>query len=319
MEILVLGCSNVFLRRVLPALNSNKEIKKIHIASKSKTQAIKELEFCNKIGIWFDDYSVAINSLCSDLVYISLPNHLHFKWAKKSLETGLNVIVEKPATINFLDSENLVELSLKKNLCLAESIVWPFHPIIDIVKNNLNLAQNKLIVVNASFTVPSFKSDNFRNFSEYGGGAFNDMSAYAASIGRVLFNKEPTSISGKQLAFDESTHINTCFSIKLEFGKNKIVKGVFGFGLDYQNNIEINGSNFLFELNRVFSPPADIEIPLKTRKNSLFTEKFYKGDAYAQFFESMLATYKTKEKIEWSNNLLKDATISNKLKPLIIS
>mgnify|MGYP000715771286 FL=1 len=95
MEILVLGCSNVFLRRVLPALNSNKEIKKIHIASKSKTQAIKELEFCNKIGIWFDDYSVAINSLYSDLVYISLPNHLHYIWAKKSLEEGLNVIVEK--------------------------------------------------------------------------------------------------------------------------------------------------------------------------------------------------------------------------------
>ena len=175
-----------------------------------------------------------------------------------------------------------------------------------------------MIVVNASFTVPSFKSDNFRNFSEYGGGAFNDMSAYAASSGRVLFNKEPTSISGKQLAFDESTHINTCFSIKLEFGKNKIVKGVFGFGLDYQNNIEINGSNFLFELNRVFSPPADMDVNIKSNKYSTYFNENFKGDAYASFFDSVLSTCQNQDRIKWLDLIIQDAELTNKLKSKIL-
>jgi dTDP-3,4-didehydro-2,6-dideoxy-alpha-D-glucose 3-reductase len=319
MEILVLGCSDVFLRRVLPALNSCEGITKIHIASVSKTRTLNQVKVCKKIGVWFDDYTAAIKSSYSDLVYISLPNHLHYIWAKKSLEEGLNVIVEKPATINLSDSEYLVELSLNKNLCLAESTVWPFHPAIDVVKNNLIQAQDKFLSVNASFTVPAFNEDNFRNFPEFDGGAFNDMSAYASSIGRVLFNEFPSYISGEAISFDKSTNIITSFSIKLEFGKNKVVQGFFGFDLDYKNNLEIKGRNFSLDLNRVFSPPADIEISLKAKIDDLCNEKFFIGDAYAKFFESILATYNTNKKKLWSDVLLKDAIITNKLKSSIVS
>ena len=100
MEILVLGFSSVFMRRVLPALNSCKEITRINIASESKSNFFLKEKVGEKFGTCFDSYSSAINSSCSELVYISLPSHLHFVWAKKSLEHGMHVIVEKPATLN---------------------------------------------------------------------------------------------------------------------------------------------------------------------------------------------------------------------------
>jgi predicted dehydrogenase len=312
-----LGCSSVFLRRVLPALNSCAEITKIHVASKSKSHSLLDKKISGKLGIWFDDYLIAINSLCSDLVYISLPNHLHFIWAKRSLEAGLHVVIEKPATLKLSDAECLVDLSYKRNLCLAESTVWPFHPNIEIVKNNLIPFQDKPIVVDATFTVPAFKNDNFRNFPEFGGGAFNDLSAYAVSIGRVLFDEKPRSFSGESLSFDELTGIDTAFSVKMEFGKDKILKGFFGFGFDYKNTLEISGTSFLFELNRVFSPPRDIKIKIKTKIDKRCTDQFFKGDPYANFFESILATYNTKEKFEWSEMLLQDADLTFKLKSVI--
>ena len=318
MEILVLGCSSVFLRRVLPALNSCAEITKIHVASKSKSHSLLDKKICGKLGIWFDDYSIAINSLCSDLVYISLPNHLHFIWAKRSLEAGLHVVIEKPATLKLSDAECLVDLSYKRNLCFAESTVWPFHPNIEIVKNNLIPFQNKPIVVDATFTVPAFKTENFRNFPEFGGGAFNDLSAYAVSIGRVLFDEKPRSVSGELLSFDKLTGIDSSFSVKMEFGKGKILKGVFGFGFDYKNILAISGSSFLFELNRVFSPPPDIEINIKTKIDECCTDQFFKGDSYAKFFDSILATYKTKERLEWSELLLQDADLTYRLKSVIM-
>ena len=83
--------------------------------------------------------------------------------------------------------------------------------------------------------------------------------------GRVLFDDKPYSVSGKLLSFDELTGIDTGFSVKMEFSKGKILQGVFGFGSDYKNTLEISGSSFLFELNRVFSPPPDIEINIKTK------------------------------------------------------
>jgi len=319
MDILVLGCSEVFIRRALPALNSCAKVTKIHVASKSKSLTSLDRKIHGKLGHWFDDYSSAINSSCSDLVYISLPNHLHFIWSKKSLESGLNVIVEKPATLKLSETEALVNLSRKRNLCFAEATVWPFHPNIENIKKDLVPFKDKPIKVNATFTVPSFDDNNFRNFSKYGGGVFNDMSTYAVSIGRVLFDENPHIISGTLLSFDKTKGIDTCFSIKMEFSKGKILQGIFGFGLDYKNTLDISGDSFIFKLNRVFSPPADIEIKIKITLDNYSMEKLHKGDTYENFFDSVLSTYDTKKKLEWSELILQDAILTNKLKSVIES
>ena len=96
------------------------------------------------------------------------------------------------------------------------------------------------------------------------------------------------------------------------------MQGGFGFGFDYKNTLEISGSSFLFELNRVFSPPPDIEINIKTKIDECFTDQFFKGDPYAKFFDSILATYKTKERLEWSELLLQDADLTYRLKSVIM-
>ncbi len=318
MEILVLGYSDVFLRRVLPALNSCAGVTKIHVASKSKLANQLSSDLSEKFGLFFNDYLAAINASCADLVYISLPNHLHFIWAKTSLESGLHVVTEKPATLKLSDTEYLVNLSHKRNLCFAESTVWPFHPNIEIIKNNLISFQDNPIIVDATFTVPAFKTDNFRNFIEFGGGAFNDMSAYAVTIGRVLFDDVPYAISGELLSSDKLSEVDTGFSVKMEFDKGRIIQGTFGFGFEYRNIIEITGSDFLFELNRVFSPPSNIEINLKTTIDNHHKEELHKADSYANFFDLILATYNTKEKSKWSETLLQDAILTYRLKSKII-
>jgi len=317
MDILVLGCSSVFKRRVLPALNSCKEITRINIASESQDSFLFKNKLGNKLGKLFDNYETAINSSCSDLVYISLPNHLHFYWAKKSLESGMNVVVEKPASLNLKDSEFLIDLSQKKNLCLAESTVWSFHPAIDFIKNNLKINRDKSLLVQAKFTVPNFESNNFRNFPEFGGGAFNDLSAYAVSIGRVLFDESPISIHGNLISSDNLTGIDKKFSVEMEFSKNRKIGGIFGFGFDYKNTLKINGNNYSFELDRVFSPPSDKEIDLKVLFDGKATYKYLKADAYAIFFNSIFQTYNTKNKFVWSEILYQDAIMTNKLRSLV--
>ena len=48
-----------------------------------------------------------------DTIYVALPNHLHFPFAKEALEAGKHVIVEKPFTTNV--SEALIWLG--KRVC----------------------------------------------------------------------------------------------------------------------------------------------------------------------------------------------------------
>ena len=62
---------------------------------------------------------------------ISLPNSLHYFWAKKSLEKNYHVIIDKPATLNFRQAKDLIKLAKKKRKLLSEAVVFQYHYQID--------------------------------------------------------------------------------------------------------------------------------------------------------------------------------------------
>lgn len=57
-----------------------------------------------------------------DTVYIGLPNHLHFQYAKEALMNGKHVICEKPFTSNLEEFLELQQLARGSGLILAEAI-----------------------------------------------------------------------------------------------------------------------------------------------------------------------------------------------------
>lgn len=54
-----------------------------------------------------------------ELVIVNTPNSTHFDYAKKALEAGKHVVVEKPFVINAKDGEPLIALAKEKGLVLA--------------------------------------------------------------------------------------------------------------------------------------------------------------------------------------------------------
>lgn len=54
-----------------------------------------------------------------ELVIINTPVQTHYEYAKKALEAGKNIIVEKPFTVNVDEAEELVELAKEKGLFLS--------------------------------------------------------------------------------------------------------------------------------------------------------------------------------------------------------
>lgn len=74
-----------------------------------------------------------------DTVYIAAPNHLHFPYAKKALEKGLNVIVEKPACSNSREMTALDELANQKGKLLLEAISTRHFPVYEQIRKALPL------------------------------------------------------------------------------------------------------------------------------------------------------------------------------------
>ena len=56
-----------------------------------------------------------------DTVYVALPNHLHFPFAKKALENGKHVIIEKPVTSNGRELEELIAIARQQSLMIFEA------------------------------------------------------------------------------------------------------------------------------------------------------------------------------------------------------
>lgn len=54
-----------------------------------------------------------------ELVIINTPVQTHYEYAKKALEAGKNIIVEKPFTVNVSEAEELVKLAEEKGLFLS--------------------------------------------------------------------------------------------------------------------------------------------------------------------------------------------------------
>ena len=57
-----------------------------------------------------------------DTVYVALPNHLHYDYAKKTLLAGKHVICEKPFTLTLAEFEDLAKIAEQNNRILLEAI-----------------------------------------------------------------------------------------------------------------------------------------------------------------------------------------------------
>lgn len=65
------------------------------------------------------DFSEIIKDKNVQLLIISLPNHLHFEFAKRGLEAGKHVVVEKPITPDSRKADQLISLAKEKNVVLS--------------------------------------------------------------------------------------------------------------------------------------------------------------------------------------------------------
>jgi len=61
-------------------------------------------------------------------IVIATPAVLHYKMAKKALESGKDVFVEKPLSLDLSDAKNLIKISEKNNRILMVGHILQYHP-----------------------------------------------------------------------------------------------------------------------------------------------------------------------------------------------
>ncbi len=144
------------------------------ISSRTRDRASEVAEALD-IDSAFGDYETMFAEADIDAVYNPLPNALHAKWSQRAADHGLDVLCEKPLTVDTAGAVDLFDYCAEQGVTLMEAFMYQFHPRTrrarEIVKNELG----EVHTVDASFKFSLGDASNIRLDPELAGGSLMDV------------------------------------------------------------------------------------------------------------------------------------------------
>ncbi len=181
------------------------EVNNARLLSVASKNLVKLDSYKNKYKIeekyLFNSYEELIDCNDIDIVYIALPNSLHHQWVLKIIEKDKNVLVEKPATMNFSEAESIKNKLIGKNLFFGEAFMYRYLPqtkfVIDILQNK---DIGEIYSMNSRFGINLLTKRKFLFFNkkkkidpkeirfnkEFGGGSIYDLGCYPSSFSLLI-------------------------------------------------------------------------------------------------------------------------------------
>lgn len=252
----IIGCSEIAFRRFMPAAESLNEINICSIAEeydKSKLDV-----FCDKYKLEIkDDFQSLINDPKINAVYIPQPPALHYKWAKVALEHGLHVLIEKPSTISYELSKELVEIAKKNNLALHENYMFQYHSQIGKIRDIINSGKiGEIRLLRADFGFPKRAANDFRYNKSLGGGALLDAGGYAVKLACLLLD-DTIKVDSAMLNYLPEYEVDMYGSATLSNSTGQVMQIGFGMDNSYRCSLDVWGSTGHLSTNRIFTAPEN--------------------------------------------------------------
>ena len=223
MKVGILGTGMIVkaLMKTVDLLN----FEKMYILGTQETKEETE-ELARTYGIekCFYDYEEMLKSDV-DTIYVALPNHLHYAFAKKALMNDKHVIIEKPITSNAEELKKLISIAKDKKLIILEAMNIHYLPAYKSIKDILpKLGQIKIISLNYSqysSRYNAFKEGTILPAFDYhkSGGALMDINVYNIHFIVGLFGK-PQAITYQA---NIEHHIDTSGMLMLDYGSFKVI------------------------------------------------------------------------------------------------
>lgn len=311
-SILFLGYSNLLKQRILPILPLT-GFRKVGIAKYEGQEWDNYLDALPYDVTIFDNFERGLEGFSSDIVYVSTVNSTHYMIAKQVLEAGMNVIVDKPATMTANEADSLLGLAKQGKLLCAESTVYLEHPQFSRVREVFvqNGDSPKLLTVH--FSMPPFLSGNFRYRKDLGGGALLDTLPYAVSICRYFFHDYPERVEGI-ISERNPDGLDLEYSLLLVFPGGRTMVGHFGFNTEYMNHVSIIGNRTNVSFDRVFTIPDTLENVIRVDHMNEHDEIYVaRGNNFRNFFDRIESALDEGDYSKFEEDLRYDAIVRQQI------
>jgi xylose dehydrogenase (NAD/NADP) len=265
---------------LIPPLRNSKRNQLAAVASRDMAKA---QSYAREHGIprAHGSYEALLKDPEIDVVYVSLPNHLHAEWSIKALRQGKHVLCEKPLALTVQQVDAMTQAATEAGRVLTEAFMYRHHPqtlrVQELVSDG---AVGNLQLVKGAFTFTIRGAGDIRLLSETGGGSVWDVGCYPISYTRMLAAEEPTEAFGWQTlgdgGVDESFEGLLCFQsgLRAEFDS--------GFRSPGRAWMEVVGDDGVLSIPSPFKPGLSESITLlkgeSAKEIRIGGEELYQGE-----------------------------------------
>lgn len=186
----LLGWSGIARRRIVPALPGSGCAVLAAVGSRGPAAD-------RPPGVPVERYEELLGRPDVDLIYNSLPNHLHEEWTLRALAAGKHVLCEKPMGLSPASVERMMEAARAHGRVLLENLMFLQHPQHEVVRQFVQGGGlGELTAVRSVFTITLADPANHRFDPACGGGACADLLVYGAGTAQLFLGGDLEDLSG---------------------------------------------------------------------------------------------------------------------------
>ncbi|MCV0403123.1 MAG: Gfo/Idh/MocA family oxidoreductase [Chloroflexi bacterium] len=192
----VLSTAKIGRTKVIPGIQAAPSCEVVAIASRDEASA---RGVADELGIpeAHGSYEALLADPDLDAVYIPVPNDLHAPWTIAAARAGKHVLCEKPLAMTAAQAEEMIAACDDAGVLLMEAFMYRHHPSWVAVRDLVASGRiGQLVAVQSWFSYFNDDPANIRNIMAAGGGALYDIGCYGVNLSRMLFDGEPTRVTG---------------------------------------------------------------------------------------------------------------------------
>jgi predicted dehydrogenase len=247
-------------RALIPPLRVSKRNRLLAVGSRSQESAeayAREWKIPRAHG----SYEALLADPEIDVIYNSLPNHLHAEWTIKAVEAGKHVLCEKPLALSVDEVDAMKAAAQKQGRVVAEAFMYRHHPqtlkVQELVKSG---SLGVLKLVRGSFSFMLTREGDVRLNPEWGGGSIWDVGCYPISYTRTVVGAAPLEVFGWQVT--GQTGIDETFVGQMRFANDVLAQFDSSFAIPFHAFMEIIGSEGTLNIPNPYKPGVDEKLYL---------------------------------------------------------
>ena len=190
----------------------------------------------------YTDYDAMLNEAKPDVVYLAIPNDLHYGYIMKALDSGANVLSEKPMVDNMKQWEAVHAKAGEKGLFLMEGMWTRCFPAVRKVREWIAAGKiGDVLTVNVCFDIKPDYSDwqTWKAGIAHSGGALRDVGIYSLGVANLAFPGAPEKVFSTMHSNGE---VDDACRLLLDYGNGRTAFAGGAFNQDSDHTARITGS-----------------------------------------------------------------------------